>query len=119
MGLEPHGHDDRDERGRVGRHDHRNTEESHRATGVVERDDLGIHQCPGQGDGSHLIGLEVARRGDGQQNRQEVQGRVACGVKDRVGGGFLFQPPQRGCQGDEGLDQARSRERPHHGVDQG
>ncbi len=69
MGLEPHGHNDRDKRGRVGGHDHRNTEEGDLATGVVERDDLGIHQGSGQGDGRHLIGFEVARRGDGQQDR--------------------------------------------------
>ena len=36
-----------------------------------------------------------------------------------MGGGVLPQPSQRGCQGEEGLDQSRSCERPYHRVDEG
>ena len=36
-----------------------------------------------------------------------------------MGGGVLLQPSQRRCQRQKCLDEAGSRKRPHHGVDEG
>ncbi|MPM66079.1 hypothetical protein SDC9_112986 [bioreactor metagenome] len=119
VALQPHGDDDRDDRAGVARHHHRDAEEGHRVGRGGQRDDARVDQRAGERHRGHVVGPEPLRSGEGQEDRQEVEQRVGRGVQDGVRGGRRVQPVQVGGEGQEGLEQAGTGERPQDRLDDG